>query len=122
MQRISESRSNVKAKLVNKLLVVSQEGNNVVISVKFKDGKIERADMSPASFYGIPNKKHVTTPRFNLMGLRNFFNDCPLKGTKYVDKIGDDLTAKIMDYDKLKNGDSDPYIVMSFKQFAEDCE
>lgn len=122
LQRIAESGSNVKAKLVNKLLVVSQEGNNVVISVKFKDGKIERADMSPASFYGIPNKELVTTPRFNLMGLRNFFNDCPLKGTKYVDKIGDDLTARIMDYDKLRNGDSDPYTVMSLKQVAEDCE
>lgn len=122
LQRIAESGSNVKAKLANKLLVVSQEGNNVVISVKFKDGKIERADMSPASFYGIPDKDILTTPKFNLMGLRNFFNACPLKGTKYVEKIGDDLTAKIMDYDKLKNGDYDPYTVMSLKQVAEDCE
>ena len=121
LQGIAEGGPSVKARLVDKLLVVSQGGMNVVISVKFKDGKIEHADMSPASFYGIPDKE-PTTPKFNLMGLRNFFNDCPLKGTKYVNKIGDDLIAKIMDYDKLRLGDSDPYSVMSLKLVAEDCE
>lgn len=122
LQKIDESGAKVKARLNDKLLVVSQEGNNVVISVKFKDGKIVRADMSPASFYGIPDKEHETTPKFNLMGLRIFFNDCPLKGTRYIDKISDDLQAKIMDYDKLRNGYSDPYSVMSLKHVAEDCE
>lgn len=121
VRRIEETGSAIKARLEGKLLIITQGGNNVAIAVKFENGKIVRADMSPASFYGIPDKVSNSNPKFNLLGLRNFFNDCPLKGTKYVDDIPE-LLVKKMDYEKLRNGEDDPYSTMSLKQIAEECD
>lgn len=56
LEAIEETRSVVKAEVKGNLLVVSQNGRNVVIDVKIKDGKIVRADMTFPGFYGIPDR------------------------------------------------------------------
>ena len=52
---IEKSHSNVKARVVSHMLLVTQDRKNGVIYCKFKEGKLIRADMMPASFYGFPD-------------------------------------------------------------------
>lgn len=122
LRKIADSGSSVRARLIDKLIVVTQDGNNVVIKVRFENGKISRADMSPASLYGIPEKEEVDAPKFKMMGLINYSNSCPLKRTKYIDKIPSDVVIRMFDYDKVRQGDNNPYSTRSLRQIAEDCD
>jgi hypothetical protein len=90
---ISKTGKKVKARLEDKLIVLTQDGKNLVISIEFKDNLIVRADMSPASLYGLPDEIQQVE-KFTLKGVINFYNDTPLKGTKYVDKIPSDLVVE----------------------------
>ena len=118
LQQFLETGSNVRAKLKDKLLVVNQDGTNFVIDVKFDNGKIIRADMLAASLYGLPDKD--TAVKFNLMGLRNFYNSTPLKGSKYLELVPADAVVKRLDYSRL--GEDDPYITKNLRDVVAECD
>lgn len=118
LQQILETGSKVRADLKDNLLVVNQDGKNFVIDVKFDNGKIVRADMVAASLYGLPDNDVAV--KFNLMGLRNFYNSTPLKGSKYLELVPEDIVVKMLDYSRL--GDIDPYITKKLRDVVEECD
>ena len=117
-QRILETGSRVRAEIKDKLLVVNQDGKNFVIDVKFDNGKIIRADMVAASLYGLPDNDVAV--KFNLMGLRNFYNSTPLKGSKYLELVPEDIVVKMLDYSRL--GEDDPYVTKKLRDVVEECD
>ena len=118
LQQISESGSCVRAELKDKLLVVNQDGKNFVIDVKFDNGRIVRADMVAASLYGLPDKDVAV--KFNLMGVHNFHNTTPLKGSKYLESIPEDIIVKRLDHSRLL--EDDPYVTKKLRDVIEECD
>lgn len=109
----------VKSQVRDGRIVLTQNGNNVVIDVKTEDGFIVRADMMPASFYGIPDKAEAEAPvRFDLYGTRTFYNDCPLKGSEYTADLPEDVMISTEDFTSSKNNPE--FGPCSVRQIAEE--
>lgn len=116
---LSANFSVVKSQVKDGRILLTQNGNNVVIDVKTEDGLIVRADMMPASFYGIPDKAEAEAPvRFDLYGIRTFYNDCPLKGSEYTADLPEDVMISTEDFTSSKNDTE--FGPCSVRQIAEE--